>query len=1164
MTRLRLENVTIKKAPGMPDGIPTLGFASGLSILVGPNASGKSTAARIIRSFIWSEECSPRDEASAHWRLAEDPYESSTFAGMVKWHPSRPHLPDGSAVPGEIARLGLRDLLEPHGEHERSFAKLISRELTGGLDLEQLEAELRHPESLNRRSAVGKNLQHAREALSKAERSAEEASHLEEQIAKAKSDVERLEALKQEETSTTGLIKYLQAHEQAIALEDNLGQYPTGMRLIYANDASTLEKIEQEKESLSSRIATTQAGIQKIRKQHTESRFPGQLPSDTKIKEWSRLLDELVSWQRDLDRLESDRANALARKESKSGSFLSEPRPQTCAEPPSSEDLSSTQSLIEDYRQERSKLAALEGELDAWTERARDHEQELDSARHELHLLRSWARAPSSDKRVPPWMLWLILVTGLAALLIGSATLLEAATRPLSGITLCLIGVGNLLFRAIAFTGNHTKLAGERTRFEHELSQGDNRPRSWDLDSVEESIRALEAQCSRIADAKNAQVQADTLGKKIERKEGELRILEEALTATLRKHGLPEDWRDLRAAEQLRRIKEFDDIVGEVAGYTKKIECLETKQRRRLDEWRSWFKQYDWRTDRDTEDPQLLFEELRDRLSMHTSACKDLSREEADLSKQEKDRNAIEARLSAFWEERSLTGHSNKKLALEERLNKLEAFRESRDKLAGIAATKEQYMIELRTVGAPPKLDGRDIHEVSSLEASQWLDQIQDQQAALGDPSERLGALNAMLEQAHRSQEMPDAIAEMSHAMSQVSDQRGKAIESALARLILKDACERHQSDHVPALLRDTRELFSTFTNHRWTLDVEADGTISLDDSESGESVSPEHLSDGTRVQLVLALRLAYLQSIGSNFPTLPLTIDEALSNADRFRFEAVATSLFSLADHGQQILYLTANHGEVEQWMEAAERAGHPLPQVVDLARFGGESTTPPPRKVGAPQNADLPPSPEGLGAAAYADQLKVSRPERSDQPESWHLYYACHTELDALYSALTQGIQTIGQWQNLRRATSGSLGIRPEISETIDHYASLTIETARQWSIGRNSTVHWDDLASSGAISETFEDRARKALDDSNGDPATLITKVGQLKGFRKKALDDLKTHLESLGVLATRAPLPRADIYSRVLANAPLSAEALGGSLARTHVEWLLDLLEEEAGE
>src|SRR5699024_396884 len=56
-TLFKIKELAIQKMPGFPRGMkPYKGFSPDINIIVGPNASGKSSTARALQKLIWSKE----------------------------------------------------------------------------------------------------------------------------------------------------------------------------------------------------------------------------------------------------------------------------------------------------------------------------------------------------------------------------------------------------------------------------------------------------------------------------------------------------------------------------------------------------------------------------------------------------------------------------------------------------------------------------------------------------------------------------------------------------------------------------------------------------------------------------------------------------------------------------------------------------------------------------------------------------------------------------------------------------------------------------------------------------------------------------------------------------------------------------------------------------
>ena len=125
-----------------------------------------------------------------------------------------------------------------------------------------------------------------------------------------------------------------------------------------------------------------------------------------------------------------------------------------------------------------------------------------------------------------------------------------------------------------------------------------------------------------------------------------------------------------------------------------------------------------------------------------------------------------------------------------------------------------------------------------------------------------------------------------------------------LAVETLRQCLTEFQEGHVERLAHRTGQMMDRVTGGRWTTArFDGDFVIRLMDS-AGQPFAPEQLSQGTRDQLFLALRLAIAEEIFGT-ADLPLFLDDVLVNCDVTRREAIRRLLEDQGRAGRQILLL-------------------------------------------------------------------------------------------------------------------------------------------------------------------------------------------------------------------------------------------------------------------
>jgi len=168
-------------------------------------------------------------------------------------------------------------------------------------------------------------------------------------------------------------------------------------------------------------------------------------------------------------------------------------------------------------------------------------------------------------------------------------------------------------------------------------------------------------------------------------------------------------------------------------------------------------------------------------------------------------------------------------------------------------------------------------------------------------------------------QSISDAAAEArQQAANQAERLKELMIEYAalhLARKALEKAKEKYRAEHQDTLLSRAGAFFGKLTDGAFAgIDIDNDdGTDVLRAVRSAAGpdalVPVSGLSDGTRDQLFLALRLAGIEEHLREREPMPLIIDDCLVNFDDRRTKATLACLFEFAEKTQVILFTHHQH---------------------------------------------------------------------------------------------------------------------------------------------------------------------------------------------------------------------------------------------------------------
>ena len=152
------------------------------------------------------------------------------------------------------------------------------------------------------------------------------------------------------------------------------------------------------------------------------------------------------------------------------------------------------------------------------------------------------------------------------------------------------------------------------------------------------------------------------------------------------------------------------------------------------------------------------------------------------------------------------------------------------------------------------------------------------------------------------------AEAQRQQAIARMSDVAERYVKVFTAGRLLRWSIERYREEKQGPLLARAGVLFSKFTLgsfHRLVVDFERE-PMSLEGLRSnGKLVGISGMSDGTRDQLYLALRLAALELHLEQSTPLPFIADDLFINYDDARSEAGLEALQALSEQ-TQVIFLT------------------------------------------------------------------------------------------------------------------------------------------------------------------------------------------------------------------------------------------------------------------
>lgn len=193
---------------------------------------------------------------------------------------------------------------------------------------------------------------------------------------------------------------------------------------------------------------------------------------------------------------------------------------------------------------------------------------------------------------------------------------------------------------------------------------------------------------------------------------------------------------------------------------------------------------------------------------------------------------------------------------------------------------------------------------------------------AINTISQKVGELNSELASMDGSSKAADASEKMEQELAKIRRLVERYTRVKLASKILQQEIERYREEHQDPILQLASTYFAKLTLNSFSglrADINDKGEPVLEGIRAdGKWTSVHGMSDGTRDQLYLSLRLATLEWRIDTSEPMPFIVDDILINFDDDRSRATLKALAHFSKKNQVILF--THH---RQLIDDAERVG-------------------------------------------------------------------------------------------------------------------------------------------------------------------------------------------------------------------------------------------------
>lgn len=1148
--RLAFSWLEIARAPGISPGFTLDGLSPDINIVYGPNASGKSTTARAIQALIWPHPSSLRGHSlRAAFTLGGDAWEIAADAGRItRTRDGEPASPRALAPIDDRMRytLGLHDLL---ASENQPLAQAIMNESAGGFDLESVVEALGYDPAIPTRHEAARAVDAATARLRDARRATDEVAER----------VRHLEVLRNREREARAAVSETEALRKALALIRARAALDTARREL-ATFPSTLDRLEGDEPErvaeLNARIDALNARQEELQRARDRAAAEADATSlaDRDIGEGvlqmlREGLDDLRRNTAERERAQRDLQSAHAERESHQRRLAAELSDAQMASL-DADGIRELAGIAHAYEEIRARRRARD-EVELWIGGTRPPEnletlqQGVEAlSRRIQHPNRAEAGALAGRARMAAY------IGG--ALAIAGAIWLATFVDPL-WILFAALGLLVILF---AWRYGVPDTSQEAERWEARYRSLDlPEPASWTIPAVRERLSSLQEEL-RVAEVEHEKAQrwADLAQERADLDRAYLET-EQRREQAVAQYGVAPDLKEesLRLiAENLARWQAAD---ANVRAKGARIEQLATARAELVEGLREEFARFGYPDEGDRGD-DAAFEGLLADLQGRYRRLLDSRERQRGLDEEiagnvtAEIRRAMEARGRIFAAAEFPDGDDAGLKAL---VGRIPAWREAQ---ATVAAREDAVREAHNALATRPDLREPDL---DAADLQRRLEEAESVAAGLDAIREEIAQVQTRISDAMRARDVEEALGRRDDALHLLRWERGR-VSRAVAGATLMAAIQQETRDaSMPIVFHRARELFSIITRGRYDLqfDEGPPPAFAAQDTSTGALLHLDQLSSGTRVQLLMAIRLAFVENVEAG-PRLPVLFDETLGNSDELRAGAIIDAAIEICRNGRQVFYFTAQGDEVARWqarvaaMPEHERPGLRVVDLGEIRQDAGFERLPSPGPRSLPEARRVP-EPGGADRETYRGLLRVPGLDPwGDGIGSTHLWQVIDDPA-VLYALLSQDVTTWGQLATLAR-TGGTdglarLGVDERTWDAAQARARLLETAVGMWRIGHGRPVTLAALAESGVIDEGVVDELGVLLAEVDGDGERLLDalRAGDDPPVVGKPLERLETWLLGEGYIPHGAPMSRVDLRARLIdvAREDVRAGLLDGS-------------------
>jgi energy-coupling factor transporter ATP-binding protein EcfA2 len=1136
MAKLQFNSIKIRKAPGFPDGLTADGFdklSPSINIITGPNGAGKSTIARVIQKLIWHDK-SQGLNISGGFKI-----DSSSWTSTVDsdYHKYQQDGTDGK-LEGIIAAesqynymLALHELINVE---DKSLAEKILIESVGGFDLDAAQNELNYSDKITRKNTADNltKLSVRSAKLEEAERVQKSIKAEEEQLSELKSELEKATQARIQ-GDFYGLVKsYLEAEKEFITRQSDLEKFPPFLKTAVGNELKLITDLNIQITAEEHNIAESNVIINENKNLIIGLSLPEEVISreeftelGERINALSELEQEIANNNKSLATLESEEKHAR-------GSI------ENLGEPALWKDIdlnhvSGLDKVYHDALRVTSQISSIEDEIKRLRQGLKVVNGDPGRLQSGISSLSDWLKEQSRDAKSNMLALGIALLAGIAAIsgtFIAGKPVLWAAAFVVVLITVLIVSQAitqqRLRMRQSDFSGKGLKL-----------------PENW-------VSRDVAARVSEMLEEYNLLLYTISLNNSATIRIDELES--RLLKLNPEKDSIQEIFKDLH--ERIKAVPGMPTGNGEdYSGLYWFIKHVIDWQKADLvlNSLQSAQKVLESQRDEHLRQCNIKFVELGAERAIDSASCRSIAdRLERDEASRRESEGNIRTnsqiidnclkRITKFQYQRLATYQSlgfadGDFEGVRNLLSQLPSFSEANTAFWKADTLHTEKLVNLQSHSLYKEHE----EELADLTIDQAIEKHKTyKNIASGelDLAGKISETELKVRQKKSGNELEELIADKQNALNQLASLYERNLSSVTGDLLVRKLRKITEGENQQEIFTKANKIFGTITRQRYRLKVNHDPVPSFIaiDNVMGTGLSLSELSTGTRVQLLLSVRLAFIETQEGG-TKIPVLADELLANSDDERANAIIEALYEIAMEGRQVFYMTAQPDEVGKWIEFLSGKDDHNYRIIKLkgdqaVNIEEDFHRPDFNRLEFVRNIPLP---EDYDIYKYRQMLNLPAFDlMTDQPFKLHIAFL-EDDPKKLFAVLKAGLDHWGQLQTFYENGGTLEGISKQEFEKMDMKIKILEEFQELYRIGRPRTIDWSIIEDSKLVTDAFKIQVREKLDEANGDPVTLILLLDLIPNFRDSTKNRLRAYFIEKEYIDETAPIDPDEIRVRLLA-------------------------------